>query len=108
MKKTATQETVNEEINLSETEISKEESQIKKSIKITKVYIGPTIEHIVTKNTVFNNGLPKFLSDEMERQPLINNLIIPIDQLAAARTELRNQGSTLSILYGKIKTKQED
>ncbi|RDY30292.1 hypothetical protein [Lachnotalea glycerini] len=76
-----------------------------KKIEGTVVYIGPTIENIVTQNIVFNNGIPQYLREEMLKQPLISNLIVPIGQLAGARSELRNPQSTLSIVYNKIKTK---
>lgn len=102
MKKTSSTEMV------SDSDTNKEEKTIKKSIKTTVVYIGPTIENVVSKNIVFNNGIPKYLTDEIAKQPLINNLIVPIEQLASARNELRNPKSALSIVYGKIKTKQEE
>lgn len=103
MKKTSSTES--EEILVSESDTNKENKTIKKSALATVVYIGPTIENVVSKNIVLNNGIPKYLNDEIEKQPLINNLIVPIGQLASARNELRNPKSTLSIVYGKIKTK---
>lgn len=103
MKKTSS--TDSEEIIVSDSDTKKEDKTIKKSAIATVVYIGPTIENVVSKNIVFNNGIPKYLNDEIEKQPLIKNLIVPINQLASARNELRNPESTLSIVYGKIKIK---
>lgn len=106
--KKATKATDNSEENIvSKSDTEKEEITIKKNKKTTVVYIGPTIENVVSKNIFFNNGIPKYLSDEINKQPLISNLIVPIDKLAAARSELRNPKSALSIVYEKIKTKQE-
>ncbi|OYP43550.1 hypothetical protein C8E03_110120 [Lachnotalea glycerini] len=96
---------INEEIIVSDSDTEREVKTIKENCKTTVVYIGPTIENIVTQNIVFNNGIPQYLREEMLKQPLISNLIVPIGQLAGARSELRNPQSTLSIVYNKIKTK---
>lgn len=72
--------------------------------KETVMYIGPSIKNVVATGTLYNNGLPDALKDEMERQPIIGNLIIPVGSLAAAQKELAKAGSALSIMYGKVIT----
>ncbi len=72
------------------------------------IYIGPTIKNVVTANTIFNNGLPKLLKEEIKKQPLLNNLIIPVENLAKAKVELGIWGSGFDILYKKVNTYKED
>ena len=75
--------------------------------KKTVIYIGPSIRNVVSTGTLYHNGLPKVLEEEMTRQPVIKSLIIPVDGLAAAQKELAVPGSALSTIYGKVITQEE-
>lgn len=70
--------------------------------KETVIYIGPSIRNVVSTGTLYNNGLPERLKKEMEKQPVIGNLIIPVSCLAAAQRELAVPGSALAVVYGKV------
>ena len=72
--------------------------------KGTVMYIGPSIKNIATTGTLYNNGLPEPMLREMEKQPAIKNLIVPVGELAAAQKELATAGSALAVIYGKITT----
>lgn len=73
--------------------------------KEAAIYIGPSIKGLVSTGTVYNNGLPDNLKLEMEKQPAIKNLVVPVSELSGARKDLRIPGSAMSIIYNKIATK---
>lgn len=68
------------------------------------IYIGPSIKNIVSTGTVYNNGIPKLLKEEIERQPVLKSLIIPIEKLADVQKDLHIPESAVSIIYKKVKT----
>lgn len=68
----------------------------------TVVYIGPTIQGVARKNTVYNNGLPKGLVELQETMPILKNLVIGVDKLREARRDLGNPSSALSVVYKKV------
>lgn len=69
------------------------------------VYLGPTIERVVLKGTVFEGDLPALLQARIEEQPIINGLIFPISQYAAKAAEVNKKGSALYNIASKVKTK---
>lgn len=84
---------------------TKTEAAGKKEVnKETVVYIGPSIKNVVSTGTVYNNGLPERLVAEIEKQPAIKSLLVPVSRLAAVQRELSNQGSAVSLIYKKIRT----
>lgn len=72
--------------------------------KKTLVYIGPAIKGVVSSGTVYNNGVPEALIQEMVEQPVIKSLLVPVEELADARRELTKPGSALKIIYDKVVT----
>lgn len=70
--------------------------------KETMIYMGPTIQNVVVTGTLFNNGLPGRLLQEMERQPVIGSLIVPVSRAAETQKELAVPGSALATIYEKI------
>ena len=76
----------------------------KKAVEAVKtvMYVGPTIQGVVRKNTVFNNGLPKAFVELQASIPIISNLVIEIDDVAKARRESENPASVLSVAYRKV------
>lgn len=96
-------------MNKKELESAAKETKIeaagKKEVKKeTVVYIGPSIKNVVSTGTVYNNGLPARLAAEIEKQPAVRNLLVPVSRLAAVQRELSNPGSAVSLIYEKIKT----
>lgn len=73
--------------------------------KKTLVYIGPSIKNVVSTGTVYNNGIPETLIQEMNKQPVLKSLLVPVEELADARRELAKPGSALTTIYNKVVTK---
>ncbi len=73
--------------------------------KKTVVYVGPSIKNVISAGTVYNNGIPETFIQEMDRQPVIKSLLMPVEQLAEARKELARAGSALKTIYDKVITK---
>lgn len=67
----------------------------------TVVYTGPAIPGIVSKNAIFNNGLPEALEKEIAGQPVIGALVVPIGELGRHRRELRDKGSAAAACYAR-------
>ena len=65
----------------------------------TMVYIGPSNGHMVQTGTTFKGGNPPRMEAALKREPFLNDLMIPVEQLSEARKELRNPESGLAALY---------
>lgn len=74
----------------------------------TVIYIGPSIKNVVSTGTLYSNGLPEALKNEIAKRPLVASLVIPVSNLAAAQKELTVLGSALHTIYQKVATGQED
>lgn len=84
---------------------AKKQSKAEPANNVSVMYVGPTIEHVVQKSTVFKNGvLPKALNELVEEAPYIKKLLVPIDALPAAMKELNRPNSTLNVISEKVKT----
>lgn len=70
----------------------------------TVVYIGPTIKNVASTGSVYTNGLPERLKKEMEKQPAIGELLVPVEKLAEAKRSLAMPGSALAMIYKKVIT----
>lgn len=70
---------------------------------IPRMYIGPTIPGVVEKNRIFSGALPEQVQKRKEENISFSRLIVPMDQLIAARTELDTKGSVLAVCYSKVK-----
>lgn len=68
----------------------------------TVMYVGPTIRGVAAAGSLFKNGLPELLKREMEKQPAIRDLIVPVDRLAEANKELAMPDSALAAVYREI------
>lgn len=67
----------------------------------TVAYCGPTVKGIAPQYTVFVDGLPEKLKEKVERVPLLNALIVPLDKLAEMRVKIDREGTRENILYNK-------
>lgn len=70
--------------------------------KAVEQYIGPTIPGVAVTCTVYNNGIPKELQEEINKVPAIRSLIVPVTKLAAARKEINQKNSALRVCYEKV------
>lgn len=66
------------------------------------MYIGPTIKGVVSQNTIFNNGLPSSLEEKKKEIPALYSLVVPIEQLAQARKELKERNSVIGTCYKQV------
>lgn len=73
-----------EEIETKEPEAAKAAPKKKEKTQL-QVYAGPTIPKLVAHGTVYNNGLPDALVDEIAKCPAIANLIVEPERLSATR-----------------------
>lgn len=69
--------------------------------KQTMVYVGPSLKNVVQTGAAFRGGYPVTLEREIRERPYLLELMIPAENLAAARKELRRAGSSLNHLYQK-------
>lgn len=87
---------------------AKEKATPKKKVAAIKkvepmMYIGPTFKRDgITQFSTFINGLPKALTEHIEKCPEINVLIVPLADLVAARGRLSTVGSVEHTIYTKV------
>ncbi len=63
------------------------------------IYIGPDIKNIVSKNTIFKNGIPEEITKEAGSLPVIMKLFVPLKKLPEALKTF-TQGGFYKTLYG--------
>lgn len=66
------------------------------------MYMGPTLRGVVRNGTVFENGLPKNLLRLAEKRPVINNLIVPLNNIVEIDKAINTEGTAEAVSYGKI------
>lgn len=64
------------------------------------VYVGPTIEGVATRNTVYED-LPEPLQAAIKVRPYLSGLCVPIPKLAAALQQIENKKGGIYSLYQK-------
>lgn len=69
--------------------------------KGTVVYIGPSLRGVADRNTIYNNGLPKELTGEIEKKPSLANLLVPLPQLAEAMKQINTRQGAYYAFYQK-------
>ena len=65
-----------------------------------KIYIGPTIDGIAIRNTVYEE-LPQSLAAAIQKAPYLSGLCIPISGLASAMKQISSKSGTAYELYTK-------
>lgn len=65
----------------------------------TVIYLGPKISGAAEPKAIYNNGLPKTLSQLADKSLAIQKLIIPVDELKEASKALDDPSSLLSHYY---------
>ena len=74
---------------------------MKKTEKKPYVYCGPNIPNVAKQFDTYTGGLPERLKQLANAIPAIEALIVPLEDLAAARMELRQKGSALQNIFAK-------
>lgn len=64
----------------------------------TMVYIGPDLT-LVPQFSVFSNGVPSYLAREIEKRPVLEQLLVPVKSLSMAQEKLKVIGSKEYVLY---------
>lgn len=76
---------------------------LKKVEKKTFVYCGPNIPNVAKQFDTYTGGLPERLKQLSDEIPAIGALIVPLEEMAAARMELQKKGSALDNIFMKAK-----
>lgn len=64
------------------------------------VYVGPTIEGVATRNTVYED-LPEPLQRAIKERPYLSGLCVPIPKLSAALQQIDSKQGGAYSLYKK-------
>jgi hypothetical protein len=66
------------------------------------IYCGPTIKGVAKQYTVFSEGLPSAVKMLIKKCPMVNALIVPVDDFAAIKKALGTKDSAESFIYKQI------
>ena len=78
-------------------------AEVVQPVKMTVIYIGPTIPNVVQASTIFKDGvLSATMQKCVEEKPYIKKLLVPMKELPAAMKELKGE-SAISNIYRKVK-----
>lgn len=70
-----------------------------------KMYVGPTLDGIAARNTVYEK-LPEPLAAAIEKRPWLSGLCIPIPNLAKALRQLDQKQGGVYTLYTKTESER--
>lgn len=90
-----------EAVKTEEVTMQQEDIFAEKDTKKIVQYIGPTIPKVAVTSTVYSNGIPSELQEEIKNCRAINSLIVPLEKLVKARKELEQKDSALCLCYEK-------
>lgn len=71
----------------------------------TVVYVGPTVPGVANQNTFYTNGIPTPLAEAIVKQPAMEGLVVPLEQLPEAMKNLRSGTGHISRLYRLVQVK---
>jgi len=66
------------------------------------MYIGPSIRGVVKHGAAFSGGLPARVQKLADAKPIINNLIVPVSDLADAIKRSNEEGTAVAVAYDRI------
>lgn len=66
------------------------------------MYIGPAIRGLISSNAIYRKDELKRLDDALAKYPDIKHLLIPGEQLGAARIAIKKPDSFLSVVYNRL------
>lgn len=69
------------------------------------MYIGPSIRGVISRNAIIRKGEMKRLDDALAKYPDIKHLLIPGEQLGAARIAIKKPNSFLAAVYNRLADK---
>ena len=65
-----------------------------------KIYIGPTIDGVAIRHTVYEE-LPEPLAAAIKKTPYLSGLCVPVSELASAMKQMNSRSWTIYQLYTK-------
>ena len=68
-------------------------------------YCGPTIPGVARQYTVYTGGIPAPLAEAIKKNPAMEGLVIPLDQLPEAMKKLRGGYGHIYRLYRLVQAK---
>lgn len=80
-------------------------AKIKKTttLKFPRIYVGHTINKLSLKQfTVFNDGYPNWMQTNIDKYPILKQLIVPVSDLTKAREQLKDKNSVLFNINKKL------
>ena len=77
----------------------------KKTTNETVVYCGPTIPGVARQYTTYTGGIPAPLTEAIQKNPAMEGLVIPLDQLPEAMKKLRGGYGHIYRLYRLVQAK---
>ncbi len=66
------------------------------------MYIGPSVRGVVKHGAAFSGGLPARVQKLADAKPIINNLIVPVSDLADAIRQSNEEGTAVAVAYDRI------
>lgn len=69
------------------------------------MYVGPTLEAIAARNTVFEK-LPEALEAAIKKRPYLGGLCVPISGLSKALQQIDNRQGSVYTLYSKAESEK--
>lgn len=69
------------------------------------MYVGPTLEAIAARNTVFEK-LPEALETAIKKRPYLAGLCVPIPRLAKALQQIEKKQGGIYTLYSKAESEK--
>jgi hypothetical protein len=66
------------------------------------MYLGPTIRGVVKNGAVFEGGIPKNFEKIAGKKPIIQNLIVPLENIVDVSKNIRVEGTAEAIAFDKI------
>ena len=73
------------------------------------MYLGPTIRGVVKYGAVFSNGIPKKLEKIVQKKPIMESLIAPLEEIVDRKKKIDEEGSVEFVAYDAIEAlKQEE
>lgn len=66
------------------------------------MYIGPSVRGVVKHGAAFSGGLPARVQKLADAKPIINNLIVPVSDLADAIKRSNEEGTAVAVAYDRI------
>lgn len=74
-----------------------------------QVYCGPTLPGIAKQYTSYKDGVPSQLAAKMQAEPVLQNLLVPLNKLPEVMGQLRGKtGPYYSLFTAAVKMRGSD